>query len=1325
MLTAQRAQGMFATTHTVIVDEIHTLVGTKRGAHLALSLERLERLARGGGSETDAPEAGGAGGETVGAGAPRLQRIGLSATVRPLEEAARFLGGQDAAAGFAPRPVTVVAAPYRKGLDVRVVAVVDDFRDVPGSSIWTAVIPEVTQLIDRHHTTLVFCNNRRLAERTADRLNERRLLEKVGPSGRIGPSGGDGAGGGALPPRRGDTVGADVGMFATGVDRSLLEAAGLQPIRAHHGSMSKAARLEMEEALKAGTLPALVATSSLELGIDIGEVDLVVHLQSPKSVSSGLQRVGRSGHLVGQTSVGRIFATHAEDVMEAAAVARGMLQGEIEETHTPENPLDILAQHVVAAVGAADWDYDDLYRLVRGAYPFRHLSPAAFNSVLEMLAGKYPAHVSRYLQARISWDRVHNRLAALPGTRFLATGSGGTIPDRGAYSMVLTDRRTKVGELDEEFVFESRPGDTFLLGSQVWRVAEITDDRVIAEPAPGEIPRMPFWRGDQPWRPYDLGKRIGAFRRRVVDLLTPLSPADVEGVRRLTDNDLARLVLTDVPDAAPSVRANERQTSGLPKDEGTSEPASDPLPALLRFLHGECGLDRNSIIQVVTYVTGQLGAAGELATDRSVVVEVFEDALGDPRMVVHSPFGGRVNGPWGIALGHVIRERLHMEPQVVTGDDGILLRFGDAAVADGQTDGRANGHASDATGAGTGASPVSVNGRANGRADGREGPGPSEPELRPDGAPSNWRDPKNASDPPWDTTRRLNEPAGLVATLTSAEARERLLAELPGSAVFGAQFRMNAARALLLPRGLAGKRTPLWLSRLRAKDLLQAVQRFDDFPIVLETYRDCLRDVMDLDGLTEVLDRIQRGEIRVTVHEAEFPSPVARGLDYRLAMQYVYEQDAPRGEKQLAALSLNRTLLADLLRDGSLAELLKPDAVAEVTARVSRTTATGRARSAEELAQLLYDLGDLSDEEIAARSDGEWTSALATAGRLVPRQLGGERRWIHAERLAEYDALPHHPLPVLRRWLMHAGPTATIDLARRYDLAEAQTEGALRTLGDDVIAGRFIPGAGEQWVDRRTLEQMHRRTLTLLRKEVQPVPLAAYAEFLRRWQGVGTPAVAGDAGLSRVLQQLRGIAVSGTAWERDILPARLPEFDPAVLAERCQSGEVMWVAEGGKDARRARVRFFFRGEGGLFLDRRPDAAVLEALGGPARAAYDFLHEEGAALLADVTDVTGLRRPEAQAALVELVLAGLATNDSLAALRSVLGYEGDHAAPPPPRSSLDLELAARLSHLPRRRTPGTMRDARRRARQVAFAASRPASSGGLMGMGRMGSMGSMG
>ncbi|HEY8885079.1 MAG TPA: helicase-related protein, partial [Chloroflexota bacterium] len=1118
------------------------------------------------------------------------------ATVRPLATAARFLGGQDAAAELAARPVTVVDATYDKKLDLRVVSPLADLRGLAGGSIWSAIVPDVARLIEEHRTTLIFCNNRRLAERTADRLNEQRLLISEAESGDVGayrPSGSD-----------------DLGIFATGVDPRLLEARGLAPIRAHHGSMSKMARLDLEQALKSGTLPALVCTASLELGIDIGEIDLVVHLQSPKSVAAGLQRVGRSGHLVGQTSVGRIYPTHVEDLLEAAAVCRGMLQAEIESTETPENPLDVLAQQLVAMVSVEDWSFDEALALVRGAYPFRSLGEGVFRSVLEMLSGKYPESVSRMLKAQISWDRVNNQLRALPGASVLAIGSGGTIPDRGTYSLVLADRHTKVGDLDEEFVFETRPGDTFLLGSHVWRVTEIGDDRVIAEPAPGEVPRLPFWRGDIPWRPYDLGRRIGAFRRELADLVRALEPEELEKIR-----------------------------------SGEVSPTSPAARRLLDLLTRECALDPNSLVQVVDYVARQLDANGQIASDRTILAEVFSDAIGEPRLVIHSPFGGRVNGPWGVVLAGAIRERLGVEAQVISGDDGILLRFANADLA---------------------------------------------------------------------------PPVDLVGQITSQEARERLLADLPGSATFVAQFRMNAARALLLPRERAGKRTPLWLSRLRAKDLLQAVQRFDDFPILLETYRDCLRDVMDVAGLTEVLDRIQRGEIELVVSESEVPSPLALGLDQRFSLQYVYEYDQPRGERQLAALTVNRELLADLLRDGTLAELVKPAAIAAVAARVARISLNDRARNAEELAQLLYELGDLAEPELRARcatdESDEWLAELALAGRAIEWRFGGSPRWVHAERQQEYAQLAADPGPVLRRYLAHAGPTALAELADRYALPPDEVRRALNALGPEVVSGQLTAGRGEEWIDRRNLEQIHRQTLSILRKEVQPVPIAAYAEFLRRWQGVGDTAaqfrpdqVDGDehqasvTRLRRTLQQLRGLAIPGAIWERDVLPARVSGFDSTTLGELCQAGEVMWVAEGGKDAHRARVRFFFRGEGGLFLDRRPDEAALAELGESARLVYDYLTGEGAALLADVAEGTGLSRTEAQGALVELVLEGLVTNDSLDALRTVLGYEPPPSARDRPFSSLAPQLAELIPRTTRHH-PSRHRLilARRRARDVVLA-----------------------
>ena len=1246
MLTSPRARTLFATTHTVIVDEIHTLVSSKRGAHLALSLERLERIVRDAGGD--------------------LQRVGLSATVRPTETAARFLGGQAAADDFAPRPVTVVDAVYPKALDLRVCLPFGDFVDAPGNSVWATIVPEVSRLIDQHKSTLVFANSRRLAERTADRLNEHRLRLIAEPT--------------EERPRGGV---ADLGIFAAGTDSSELEAAGVLPIRAHHGSVSKAARFDMETALKAGGLPALVATSSLELGIDIGDVDLVVQLEAPKSVAAGLQRVGRSGHRVGQTSVGRIFPTHADDLVEAAAVAWGMLRGEIESSRTPENPLDVLAQQIVAAVAVEDLSPDDLYRLVRGAYPYATLTEPVFRAVLEMLSGKYPEALSRQLRARISWDRVNDRLTALPGSAALAIGSGGTIPDRGSYALVTADRRTRIGDLDEEFVFETRAGDTFLLGSNVWRVVDITTDRVIVEPAPGEVPRMPFWRGDTPWRPYDLGKRVGRFRRELASLIRELTTAELSAVLSVGDSTVERVRrgadLTSPPNplSFPAREGERAQNPDSPLPlggRGDGGVRSGPIAALLRFLICDCALDRAALVSLVDHVARQLDVVGELATDREIVVETFTDAIGDARMVVHSPFGGRVNGPWGLVLAGAIRERLGIEAQVVSNDDGILIRFADAEIA-----------------------------------------------------------------PPTD----------LVTTVTSGEARERLLTELPGSAIFGAQFRMNAARSLLLPRERAGKRTPLWLTRMRAKDLLQAVQNLGDFPILLETFRDCLRDVMDLDGLTEVLDGLVSGSLRVVLHEAEVPSPVAVGLDYRLAMQFVYEYDQPRGDGPRMPLPLDRDLLNDLLRDGTLAGMLDARAVAEVRASAGRTAPSERARGVEELAQLLYELGDLSLDEARERSANSdatagWLSTLAEQGRAIIWRFGESRRYVHAERVSEYEGIAERPEPVLRRHLAHAGPTDLAALAERYAIPTEVAREALVSLGREVAAGRFTPDGSEQWVDRRNLEQMHRRTLGFLRREVRPVPLAAYAAFLGEWQGVGpnppTPLRRGERGdedegararalarehsvrpplfrvdaereadgrdagaggtdaLRLALQRLRGIALPAPVWERDVLPARVSGFDPGTLADLCGAGDLMWVAEGGRDPKRARVRFFFRGEGGLFLPRKPSEDDLAGLSDDARAIRDYLAEEGAVLFADVAEMAGLDAERVRAALVELVLAGLVTNDSIEAIRAIVGYEPPAAARQP-YSALEAQLAERMpNHLPSQ-SRWRSHDARRRAQEA--------------------------
>ncbi|MEW5719643.1 MAG: helicase-related protein, partial [Chloroflexota bacterium] len=1018
MLTAPRAREMFRATRTVIVDEIHTLVGNKRGAHLALSLERLCHLA------TDPS-----------AVAQGVQRIGLSATIKPLEEAARFLGGQSpvdsqqstVSSPLAPRPVTIVNAGYRKPLDLQVITVVDDFRQLPGETIWPLVVPRVLNDIMAHRTTLIFANNRRLAERTADRLNAQFTAVQ---SEEIAPDSTE-----ALAP---GGHARDRGIFAIGAEG---------PFRAHHGSMSKEARRKMEQDLKDGKLPALVGTSSLELGIDIGSVDLVVQLQSPKSVAQGLQRVGRSGHLVGQTSVGRIYATFREDLVEAAAIVRGMLEGDVEETRAPENPLDVLAQQIVAMVACETWSAPALYDLVRRAYPFRDLSRELFDSVLEMLSGKYER-----VRAKIVWDRVNAKLAALPGSRLLAMMNAGTIADAGAFGVYLPDGRTKIGELEEEFVFETKVGDAFLLGSHTWRVRDIGDDRLIVEDAAGATPRMPFWNGDYPYRPYELGARIGKFRREVAE--------KIEGTK--------------------GTEGNARE--------------------ILAWLQREYVLDENSARNLIAHVQHQLDAVGVMSSDATIVVETFQDAIGEPRMVIHSPFGGRVNAAWALAIASTIRERFGVEPETQTNDDGMIFRF----------------------------------------------------------------------------PRSTEPPVDLVTQLTPDDARERILRELPNSAVFGAHFRMNAARALLLPKARGAKRTPFWLQRLKAKDLLATVRQFKDFPIVAETYRDCLRDVFDLPHLEEILTKIQRGEIRVVPIETIAPSPVASGLLFNFISVYMYEWDAPKAERQMQTLSLSREMLDDVMRDSALRDLLKPEAIAEVEHRAQHDAPGFQARSAEELALILDELGDLTMDEIIARGAGDaraWLAQLAAENRVVEIAIAtrhsAETRWVSAERAPEYQSLARNEM-IVRRLLAHSGILTRNAILNRYAFDETWLDETLAKLSasrDVIPISNLQPfdsaqGASpiSEFIDRRNLEQIHRRTLSLLRKEIQPVPLFQYADFLTRWQHLA-PRLAGDDALPRALEQLRGVALPLAVWERDVLPTRVADFEPSDLDELCQRGELIWVAD--------------------------------------------------------------------------------------------------------------------------------------------------------------------
>jgi ATP-dependent helicase Lhr and Lhr-like helicase len=1155
ILTSPRGRDMLRGVRSLIVDEIHTLVGEKRGVHLALSLERLEHLA----------------------GRP-VQRIGLSATVRPLEEAAHFLGGQNAKGE--PRPVTIVDTGYKKPLDLKVVMPVEDFRDLPGDSIWPSVVPQVLGDILRHRTTLVFANNRRLAERTADRLNAQIAAER---SEEIEPGSTE-----ALAP---GGVMRDKGIFALGAEG---------PIKAHHGSASRESRREMEEALRAGKLPALVSTGTLELGIDIGHVDLVVQLQAPRSVAQGLQRVGRSGHLVGQTSKGRIYATHREDLVEAAAVARGMLDGAVEPTHTPANALDVLSQQVIASVAADEWDADALYALVRRAYPYRDLSRSAWESVLGMVSGRFqqvagPGHAS--LQARIHWDRGNSRLAALPGTRLLALNNPGTIPDTGAYDVYLPDGKTRVGTLDEEFIFETRPGDVFMLGSSIWRVIALEDDRVVVDGAPGQLPRMPFWKGDYPWRAYELGERVGVLRRKVAEQIA-LAGSDRDGAVAALQRDFA--------------------------------------------------LDLNSARALYDYVKSQVDALGAISSDKTIIVETFFDAVGEARVVVHSPFGGRVNGAWSLALVDALKERTGLEIENMVSDDGILLRLPGITLGALDQGNLAAGLPDEAAFAGADLSVI----------------------------------------------------ADTIRTMTVREARQRILRELPNSAVFGARFRVNAGRALLLPRSRGRKRTPFWLQRMKARDLLATVRNVPDFPIMAETYRDCLRDVMDLKHLDGLLTALEEGRVQVVSVQTRVPSPLASGLLYQFISSYMYEWDTPKAEQQLQSLAIRRELVDDLLegsRSGRLA--LEPAAIESVVAAAGRSAGARRARTADELAVLLLELGDLTDVEIAERSASDprlWIAELEHRGTIsriaIPTARGSAARWVNTEVADEYISISAgmKSTAILTRYLRWSGPVTRAAILDRYAFDPTWLDETLARLLVDraIVQGHFLELGGElEYCDRHLFEQLYRRTLNVLRREVEPVPLAAYQAFLLKWQGIGEPGRASDA----TMRQLRGLALPAAVWEREVLPARAGRDAWRSLDPLMRRGDYAWVAGGSET--RPELRFVARREGSIFL-----SDPLDAIGaGPVGAVFDYLKSEGASFFADIQAGTGLTASALRDALRRLALAGVVTGEGVAAHSAVLQAD-DEPAGPKPMSALEQDLAARLPPRPLRRTGGGARASAQHARE---------------------------
>ncbi|MFJ3913204.1 ATP-dependent helicase [Streptomyces vinaceus] len=1127
MLTSATREAL-AGIETVILDEVHAVAGTKRGAHLALSLERLDELL------------------------PRpARRIGLSATVRPVDEVARYL---------APRgKVEIVQPPSAKEFDLSVVVPVQDMGELGGSpategreggdkpSIWPHVEERIADLVQAHRSTIVFANSRRLAERLCNRLNEIAYERATGEQ----------LAEGAPPP-------AEI-MAQSGA------AQGAPPLlaRAHHGSVSKEQRALVEEDLKAGRLPAVVATSSLELGIDMGAVDLVVQVESPPSVASGLQRVGRAGHQVGAVSTGVVFPKYRGDLVQAAVVTERMRTGSIESLRIPSNPLDVLAQQLVAMTAMDTWQLDELLALVRRAAPFAALPESAFTAVLDMLAGRYPSDAFAELRPRVVWDRVAGTVTGRPGAQRLAVTSGGTIPDRGLFGVFLAGADPKkgggrVGELDEEMVYESRVGDVFTLGTTSWRIEDITRDRVLVSPAPGVPGRLPFWKGDQLGRPLELGRAVGAFLREL---------------------------------------------GGLAEED-----------ARLRLV--AAGLDAWAAENVLAYLAEQREACGHVPDDRTIVVERFRDELGDWRVVVHSPFGAQVHAPWALALGARLGEKYGMDAQVMHADDGIVLRLPDADLL-------------------------------------------SMDLLDHDPAASrafefdDEQAPLGAADVAFD----------------QGEINQIVTDQVGGSALFASRFRECAARALLLPRRSPGKRTPLWQQRQRASQLLQVASEFGSFPIVLEAVRECLQDVFDVPGLTELMGDIEARRVRLVEVTTPEPSPFARSLLFGYVAQFLYEGDSPLAERRAAALSLDSRLLAELLGQAELRELLDAEVLEELERELQWRTEDRRAKDAESVADLLRLLGPLTTAELAERgADPAWPQELARARRAIAVRIGGADHWAAIEdagrlRDALGTALPvgvpeaftepvKDPLgDLLARYARTHGPFTTAAVAARFGLGAAVTEGALHRLAAAarVVQGEFHPaGIGQEWCDATVLRRLRRRSLAALRQELEPVPPTSLATFLPQWQHLGG-ALRGIDGLARAIEQLQGAPVPASALERLILPSRVSGYSPTLLDELTTSGEVVWAGAGALPGKDGWVSLYLADAAPLLLppphplELTPlHQSVLDTLSGGYGLFFRQLAEIVRAKWSEATDL------ELSEAVWDLAWSGRLTNDTLSPLRSLLG-----------------------------------------------------------------------
>ncbi len=1085
LLTSKARTVLGGVTH-VIVDEIHALCPNKRGVFLSLLLERLAAIN------------------------PReFVRIGLSATQRPLDEVARFLGGLDR--DGVPRPVCIVDAGLRKKIDLQVISPVEHFGPLPERSIWPSIYRTLAKEIGEHRSTIVFANNRRTVERLTAVLNE-----ELAGTGIDAPQGHN--------------------TFITEAPVA---------VRAHHGSVSLEVRQQIEKSLKVGELRAVVATASLELGIDMGAVELVCQVESPGNVARGLQRVGRAGHLVGQTSKGRLIPKTLPDLVNQAVLAAEMLEGNVEPIRVPTNCLDVLAQQIIAMVAMQSWSVGDLFHLVRQAYPYRDLSPQAFDGVLEMISGRYrfnipleadedeprtnPGTQLAALQPRVSWDRVHQTLNALPGSQSLAVVSGGTIPDTGQYA-VVTARGLRIGELDEEFVYERRVGDAFLLGTNSWRIDKIDIDRVVVVPAEGAPAMVPFWRGEQTGRSFDLGMAQGRFLRTLADKIHTVD--------------------------------------------------------CVEWLQRDFRLDANAARNVREYVVRQLARAGAVPSDKVIIIEASRDPLGDWQVMLLTPFGARFHLTLRLALENLLRQRLGYRPQAMHHDDGLLLRLTDS-----------------------------------------------------------------------------DEPvADLFNGLTVETVQRLVLEELAESALFALRFRHNAARALLMPRSGSGKRAPLWLQRLRGRDLLQVAKRHPDFPIVAETVRECLHDHLDIDRVQEILLGVQGGGIEVRTCRLDMPSPFGANLllAYQMAFMYVYDgaETTPSG----TAANLDQELLDQLLGHSGQPVRLEAAAILSIERRLRGNGMPPR--TPQEMAEWLRRLGDLTDSDLEGPMAG-FLALLAADGqatRVELAEVAQPGRWILTEEVDDYrlvfqdansaaDAKKKAAGRILQRFLDTHALVGLADILARYPFepvwAKKQIEEWSRR-GRIVAVPTEDAAAPPQWTTPNNFQQLQRGSLALRRREVVTCPPATFADFVARWQHVHPGRHArGPEGLEEVLMRLRGVSLPFETWERAVLPVRVGDWQARWLDDLVNDGGWLWAGQGGRTGVDT-VAFLARDGLGEFA---PPPLVEDAEAPPGiTLVHELLERRGALFVSDVA--SGLELPPSliRGALWALARRGLATNDRLDVVR---------------------------------------------------------------------------